>query len=335
MNEHPRVEEQEIRDLIAGAGPRVEPPLEEVATIKAAAREEWREMVERERRRRRGLRVRGGLALAASVLLALVGGWWWSGRTAPSTAPVVASVELLAGTVHTDDAVALAVGGRLTAGASVETAGWVDGSSAGTALRLSGGQSLRLAAETRVKLLSAGRFELERGSLYIDSDSAAAGDGVEVVTALGVVRDIGTQFEVRLGEGDAALRVRVREGEVSLAADGESYRGARGDQLSLLGAGPVVRAKVEPYGPEWDWVVATAPSIETEGRTLDTVLGWVARETGRDVRYADPALAAAASDGEIVVRGSVAGSPAQTLHLVVNASGLRYQVENGTILISR
>ena len=88
MSEHSRAEEQEVRDLIAGAGPRAVAPAEEVATIKVAARQEWREMVERERRRRRGLRIRGGLALAASVLLALAVGWWWSGRTAPLAAPV-------------------------------------------------------------------------------------------------------------------------------------------------------------------------------------------------------------------------------------------------------
>ncbi len=333
MNEHQTVEEQEVRDLIAGAGPRAVPPAEDMAKIKAAAREEWREMVQRERQQRRGLRLRGGLALAASVVLALAVGWWWTTRTAPVAAPVVASVELLTGSVRAGGA-ELAVGGELAAGASVETGGWIEGAGAGAALRLDGGQSLRLAADTSVRLVSGRRLELLRGTLYIDSDATAAPDGIEVVTVLGTVRDIGTQFEVRLSEGDAAMRVRVREGLVSLEADGDSHQANPGDQLSLLGDGSVVRAKVETYGPEWDWVMATAPGIETDGRSLTTVLRWVEREMGREVRYTDSALAEKAK--EIIVSGSAKGfTPAQTLGTVVRTSDLRHEVENGTILITR
>jgi len=303
-----------------------------VATIKAAARQEWREMVERERQQRLGLRLRGGLALAASVLLALAIGWWWAGRTTPVAAPVVASVELLAGSVRIQG-VELTVGGELAAGAQVETAGWADGSPAGAALRLSGGQSLRLAADTSVSLLSDRRFELQHGTLYVDSESTAAAGGVEIVTAMGTVRDIGTQFEVRLGEGDAAVRVRVREGEISLEADGDSHRAVLGDQLSLLADGSVVRATVERYGPEWDWVMATAPSIEIEGRSLSSFLAWVSRETGRDVRYADTALAQAAPG--ISLHGSTGGfSPEEALEWVLKGSALAYELENGSILIT-
>jgi hypothetical protein len=335
MSEQPRGEEQEVHDLIAGAGPRAAVPAEDVATIKAAARQEWREMVARERRQRRGLRLRGGLALAASVLLALAIGWWWTTRTAPVAAPVVARVELVAGTVRTGGAVELAVGGELMVGASVETAGWVDGTSARVALRLNGGQSLRLAADSRVRLISDRRFELERGTLYVDSDPGAAAGGVEVTTGLGTVRDIGTQFEVRLSEGDAALRVRVREGECTLEAAGDRHPAARGDQLSLLADGSVVRAEIETYGPEWEWVLETAPSIEIDGRSLDTVLSWIARETGRQVRYAEPSLAEASAT-EIIVSGTADGlTPAQTLDVVVTGSALSYQIDNGTILIGR
>ena len=272
MNEQSRAEEQEVRDLIAEAGPRAVPPAEEVEKIKAAARAEWREMVRREDRRSRSLRRRGGLALAAGVVLALAVGWWWTNR-GPVAAPVVASVELIAGAVRVGDAGRLEVGGELRAGVTVETGGWLDGMAPGAALRLEGGQSLRLAADTRVRLLSASRFELERGTLYVDAESATARGAVEVVTALGTVRDIGTQFEVRLSEGEAAIRVRVREGECSLETAGESHNAVRGEQISRLADGSIARAAVEPYGPEWDWVMATAPSITIDGRSLADVAG--------------------------------------------------------------
>jgi hypothetical protein len=334
MNKRPEAaEEQDVRDLIAGAGPRAAVPPEEVARIKAAVREEWREMVRHERRRRRGLRARGGLALAASVLLALALGWWWMNRAAPVAPSVVASVELIAGSVRTAQAGELAVGGELNAGDSVETGSWADGSPTGAALRLEGGRSLRLAGDTRVRLTSARRVELERGTLYIDSGPAAVGGGVEVVTVLGTVQEIGTQFEVRLSEGGTALRVRVREGRCSLAAGAESHLAARGEQLSLLADGAVLRAGIETYGPEWDWVVATTPSIVVEGRSLAYFLVWVSREMGREVRYAEPALAQAAPGIEL--HGSTEGfTPEEALEWRLRSSNLGYALEPGTIVIT-
>lgn len=335
MNQQQTAEEQEIRDLIAEAGQRAAVPAEDVVRIKAAAREEWREMVERERRMRQSWRLRSAAAVAAGVLLALAAGWWWTTGSGPGAATVVARVELVAGSVRTAEAVELQTGGDLTAGAAVETASWTGGAPAGAALRLAGGQSLRLASGSRVRLVSDRRCELEYGTLYVDSDAAAAAEGVEIVTALGTVRDIGTQFEVRLGEGDAALRLRVREGSASLESEGDSHMAIRGEQLSLLGDGSIVRTEVEPYGPEWDWVMATAPAIESEGLPLSSFLAWASREIGRDLRYADPELAKAAAT-DIIVRGSIAGlTPTEALAAVVAGSGLRHEIHNGTILITR
>lgn len=335
MNQQQTAEEQRIRALIGGAGPRAGVPAEDVAKIKVAARQEWRELVERERRLRRRWRLRGAAAVAAGVVLALAVGWWWTTGSGPVAAPVVASVELIAGSVRTGEAVDLQVGGDLSAGTAVVTSGWTGDQAAGAALRLAGGQSLRLAADTRVRLVSDRRFELEHGTLYVDSNPYAGAGGVEVVTALGTVRDIGTQFEVRLGEGAAAVRLRVREGEVALEAEGETYRAVRGEQLSLLGDGSIARAAVESYGPEWEWVMATAPGIEIEGLPLGSFLAWASREIGRELRYADPALAQAAAT-EITVHGSIAGfTPAEALATVMAGSGVRHQVENGTILITR
>ena len=333
MNEQLRVEEQEVRDLIAGAGSRAAVPAEDVARIKRAARAEWREMVRSERRRRRGLRAGGGLALAAGVLLAVAVGWWWASRSAPVAPAVVASVELIAGSARDGQAAELTVGSELSAGDSVETGSWADGAPNGAALRLAGGRSLRLAGDTRVRLASAGRLELERGTLYVDSDATATSGGVEVVTVLGTVREIGTQFEVRLSQGDSALRVRVREGECELRAAGNRHLAARGVQLSLLADGSMRRAEVEPYGSEWDWVAATAPGIDVEGRSLSYLLGWVSRELGREVRYADPALAESAP--EIRLHGSTEGfTPAEALEWWLRGSDLAYQLDDGTILIT-
>ena len=84
-------------------------------------------------------------------------------------------------------------------------------------LRLSGGVSVRLDHGSRARLLSATAIELGAGALYVDSGPESP--DLEVHTSFGVVRDIGTQFEIRLDA--ASLRVRVRSGVV------EVHRGAR------------------------------------------------------------------------------------------------------------
>lgn len=122
------------------------------------------------------------------------------------------------------------------------------------AVRLAGGASVRLDSDSRVEVASASVLRLERGALYIDA--AAVGDAVEVRTTLGVVRDIGTQFEVRLmgraaGPGDGALRVRVREGAVTLERDGSVEEAGAGEELALAGDGTLTRGAVPVYGPEW------------------------------------------------------------------------------------
>ncbi len=335
MNEQQRAIEAEVRDLLERAGPRAVVPAEDVSAIKAAAREEWRALVATERRRRARVRLRGGLALAASVLLALVAGWWWVSRSTPATA-VAATVELVRGEARIEGAAeALAIGGELATGATLETGGWAGDAPARVALRLADGQSVRLDADSRVRLASGRRLELERGALYLDSGAApAAGAVMAIVTPLGTVRDIGTQFEVRLSEGETAIRVRVREGRVSLDAAGESHLAGDGEQLSLLRNGSVVRAAVERYGPDWRWVVAAAPPPRLVGGSLESFLDYFARETGRQVRFADAATEAVVAATLVHAPADSLTPPDRTIESVLDASGLDYRIEDGSVLIS-
>ena len=181
-------------------------PVEDLDEIRIAARDSWLEMARRERERSRFRRTVNVLAIAASLLLAITIGWWLK-PDGPVTAPaIVARVELLRGEVLFDG-VPVEDAAGLTAGTVVETTKAADRSS-GVAVRLSAGQSVRIDAGTRVRLVSGSTLELERGAVYIDTAEAQMA-AVEISTPHGSVRDIGTQFEVRLGEtGEAELTVR-------------------------------------------------------------------------------------------------------------------------------
>lgn len=322
--------EAEVRELLEGAGRRPSVPEEELAGVRAVARERWLAMVNAERDHSRFGRRTTVLALAASLLLAVALGWWlmpeWNG---PPT-ETVATVELVRGHLTSGDAGA-APGSPLAAGSVLETGR----GSSGAALRLLGAQSVRLDADTRVRLVSNARFELERGAVYVDTHDAAGGRAIEVETAFGVVRDIGTQFLIRLGEGGSEqLTVQVREGEVVFEAP-EVRRAARAGQGLIVrrGSREIETVGIDLHGDAWDWIETVTPAMDIEGAPLSAYLEWVSRETGRELRYETPGLAEVAESIEL--SGSIAGlTPEQSLE-ILPGSGLGHRIENGWLLVEQ
>lgn len=287
-----------------------------------------------------GGRIRlGAVAGGLLVLLVLVAAGLFLLRSDPQPAvgTPVAVLELARGSVGMFPAsasqdpsrlLALDAGAPIHAGAVIETG---RAGVARAALRLAGGGSLRLDADTRVRVASADLVELDRGAVYFDSD---AGSGVEVRTTLGVVRDIGTQFEVRLVDGSAAasLRVRVREGAVVVEGAGGTHEAVAGVELTLDADGTLSRGAVPIHGPRWDWVLDSAPAPDLEGRPLSVFLDWVAREGGWELRFADGETAGRAST--ITLHGDVHDlTPAEAMAMVLDGSGLDYRLEAGTLTV--
>jgi hypothetical protein len=325
--------EEEVRELIRGAGPRPAVSMEDLAEIRHAAEDQWRELVRREKERKRFQRKRDAVALAASVVLALLLGWWLLPGKKPATSDFVASVVLLRGEVRNGQGLELSAASRLTVGTVLETSS--GGSEPGrAALRLLGGQSVRLDVDTTVRLASGTALEIDRGAVYVDTKSAVVEGGIEISTPYGRVRDIGTQFEVRVGDASGSeLTVRIREGGILLEQDSESYSAKAGEELTVR-KGTVSRGTVEPHSDVWDWVLGIAPSMDIEGVTLSAYLDWVSRQTGRQVRFADGSLAESSKTTRL--HGTIEGvTPLESLAVVLPASGLDYQVENGSVLVVR
>jgi hypothetical protein len=356
-----------VRRLLAAAGPRPAPPAEDLAAITAAARAEWRRLyggraapaAPAPARARSGDRLepaagdtalarsssarpRRWLPLAAAAALAVaLGAAWWLRRPAPPAAPpTVATIEVVAGEVRlwtADGKGPLAVstgalGRPLPTGSEVETAGGGGGEPGRLALRTAGGASLRLDAGTRLRLASAGRVELDRGAVYIDSGADPGGRGrIAVATAAGVFHELGTQFEVRTAGGaGAATLLRVREGRVALERGGEAVVTAAGEELTVHGDGRLDRARVAAAGPGWEWVLATAPRLDIEGVTVREFLDWVARETGLRIEFADREAAALADS--VVLHGSIAHlSVDQALGTALASAGLGYRIADAVL----
>jgi ferric-dicitrate binding protein FerR (iron transport regulator) len=235
---------------------------------------------------------------------------------------------LLARSPHYVPGVYSALAGFVEAGESLET-----GPNGRAGLSLPGIASARLDHDTRIRLDSADRLVIERGALYVDAGADASGNShLAVQTPAGVVRHVGTQYEVRLD--GSAVQLRVREGRVEwLSNSGARERGRAGEQLTIAADGAVKRVQSTPYGESWDWIASTTPAIDIEGRPLAEFLEWAGRELGRDIMFATPDVQREAAS--IVVHGSIAGlTPQQALDAVLATTSVRGTLDDGRIVIA-
>jgi ferric-dicitrate binding protein FerR (iron transport regulator) len=325
-------EDDPILRILEQAGPRSTAPNERAERVRTTVRAHWRSETSAAPRRRTPAWAAAALAAAAALVVAVAWGVWSPGQRPPGAEAPIATLLRLEGSIRLADGAPLRAGGEalrpgdmLAPGTSIETA--ADGRAA---LALADGSSLRIDSGTRVRLLPGPTLDLELGAVYIDSGPGQARRVfLEVRTRLGVVRDIGTQFEVRLS-GDE-LWLSVREGLATLARSGRSFAAPAGTKLVAGATGVESRAL---QGPDWTWVLAIAPAFEMEGRTLHEYLDWLARETGWRVEFADPAIVREAST--VVLHGSVADlRPDETPAAVLPTCGLRHRLTDGTLLIER
>jgi ferric-dicitrate binding protein FerR (iron transport regulator) len=307
------VNDDRTERLLRLAGPRVGVTPDRAERVRQAVRREWLAAAERRRpAKRRTPRVVAGLVgIAAGVVaIAIVG-------MRHNAAAPAAIVRHISGS------------SPLVEGAAVESGEWIDVGPGARASLGASGAALRIDGGTRLRFLSARVIELAAGAVYIDSGTT--GTGFDVNTPLGTVRDVGTQFEVRIA-GRSTI-VRVRAGVVELRDSSGVLSAREGAQLTVTAAG-VTRSAITRDAPEWDWVSGVPVELVMEGQTLAAFLERAGRAQGWTVRYAQPELEAAART--IVLHGSVNGlSPRQAIAVAVATSGLAHRIEGDLVVVFR
>lgn len=264
------------------------------------------------------------LALAAGVLVAALATVWWLGARS-GTAPAI--VERVQG----------AVGGGLETGDAVPRDRWIETGDDGiAALRLADGASLRIDRGSRLRFLSPVLVELLRGAVYVDTGAGShARRRITIATPAGAVWDIGTQFEVRLLAGNE-LAIRVREGRVETERDDRRHVAEAGQELVVHADGSATSAPLAPFGEPWSWTMEIAPELAFGDLTVGELLEWVARETGWQVRFEDPATENEARNLEIL--GSpTAGDrrPDSAAQRLLPTAGLEASEQDGVLTIRR
>ncbi len=324
-------DEAQVRDLIVGAGERPSLPEEDLQAIRAAAKTEWQGLVSR-RTTRSSYRSGHVWALAASLVVVIGAAWLWistNNRLDPRSSVVVATVERVDGVAQEG----LVAGSEITLGSTVETRDQPDGTPQRLALRLSGGASFRIDSHSNLIFSGEHEVELLEGGVYMDTGSeTGASDPMTIITELGVVRHVGTQYEVRLVDYDNAVRVRVREGTVSFRSESGTFPIAAGEQFELADEGAPKRDSIPTHGPDWDWVSAVAPSIEIDDLPIRAYLEWLSRETGRSLIFENEEVERYASEHSLTL--PIEGlSPMESLEAARLGSDLIFEAQNGSILV--
>jgi ferric-dicitrate binding protein FerR (iron transport regulator) len=246
----------------------------------------------------------------------------------------IASTEVLHGTVAVlvsgdENWRPLHVGAQIRAGARLRT-----GASAGVALKLAQGHSVRIDQQSELIVESSETVRLQTGAVYLDSGVSPPSHSLRVNTHFGTVRDIGTIFEVRAAPG--ALRVRVREGRIhlqNLARNVQVESGA-GQEIVVDERGDVRRTRISASHADWAWAQALATSPDLDGQPLIQFLTWVARETGRTLRFEEPGLELQAR--EVVLHGKTRGlSPLEALDLMLLTTDFEYVLQTDELIVIR
>jgi ferric-dicitrate binding protein FerR (iron transport regulator) len=319
-NQHDPETEREhlLRQLFARAEPRPQPPASDTEEIRRAVLAEWDAVTRRRIWRRRAA---FGAAAAAALVTAFV---YVGGGPEPGVpTALVARVEQVQGVVTT------ATGARLDSGSGVVAGTRVDSGEGQIGLRLASGGSLRIAPHSRVVLVGGDEAELLAGVLYFDSEAQRASE-FAVLTDLGRVRDIGTQFLVRLD--DERLDVGVRDGFVNVIRGATSDTAGAGERLVATQAtNDLRRDSVPTFGGDWEWAERLAPPFDINGRTLGEFLAWFEAQTGRTVVFADAAVER--SMRPALLSGSIELPPMQKLSAVLATNGLTYVLDGDRVVI--
>ena len=314
-----------IGQLIKLAGARETVPAERFERVRQNVQVHWQDVLVKKRTEKHMghlsvIAIAAGLILVAGVSIML-----WNSRHLPGVSPL-ATVDRILGGVQIQDEPAR--------NASIINAGTrvITGEDGRIALRMSGGQSLRIDTSSQVVVHTPNHITLQSGAIYIDTALAAAGEPVFVSTPLGTARDIGTQFQVRLT--GMLLVVGVRQGLVEVSQDGNPDLSVnKGYYIELSSSGESRQHPLQADAPDWAWVETISPEFDIEGATLAQYLQWYANESGVDLVWADAeseSLARAA-----LLSGSIAGtSLGEGLLLVKQLAPFEYQLTNETLLVT-
>ena len=326
--------DEQFDSLFADVEPRSKPPED----IEQAAFEHFYEQCSRFRADRKRRRNMAYMAIAASVVLALLVQpmlFHLSGTKATlEPAGLVAKIRGDVRISDQKDKFKIEVDAdsfALHPGYQLQT-----GTNSGLSINWSSGlEQVRVDQDTHLKIISASQVELGSGRIYIDMhpgrNDARADDALQVITPFGTVKHLGTQYIVAVE--NERTDVLVREGVVEIRGNSVKHTVDKGTRASVDTSGGFNLTAIEGHGDEWEWAQQLSPGYEIEGRRLTDFLQWFQRETGRTIQWESPELEFMA-ESTILHGPKIETDPMQALDVMLMSSGLEWSEQDGQILVS-
>lgn len=311
-----------IGRLIKLAGAREDVDRERHERVFANVRQHWQETI-KEQARPTGHRRYRMMAVAAGTVL-MIGTVFMLSKVQiiPQPEPL-AIVERVVGEIS--------LGGHLIGpGSAISTETSVHtGEDKRMALRLAGGQSLRINGSTELLIRSARQITLTTGAIYIDTAYATDNRPILITTPLGSARNAGTQFQVRMT--GMSMVVGVRKGTVEVTQlNQDSLSVKKGHVVEFGESGQNASTPLSSDDPGWDWVETVVPEFDIQDKTLEAYLEWYANERGLEISWADTnseiKARATILSGSILGRGLDEG-----LELVRQIAPFEYRLSSGEI----
>lgn len=314
----------DIGRLIKFAGAREAVPTERFERARQNVRDHWQQEIKEQYSARRRQRFKNMAIAASLVLVATATVTFWNLTNVP-TVQSLASVERVLGQVQVRDKNA-----QKNTDISTDST-IVTGDNGRIALRMSGGQALRIDKASQVILHSPNHISLEAGAVYIDTALAVTEEPILVSTPLGTAQDIGTQFQIRVT--GMLLVVGVRQGLVEVTQPGQQTHSInKGFYVELSDSGEGGQQPLQPDDPDWAWIETLAPDFDIEGATLEQYLQWYVSERGVELVWSDAASETRA--GAAVLAGSIAGiSLDEGLLLVQQVAPFEYRISSDTLWV--
>jgi len=207
------------------------------------------------------------------------------------------------------------------------------GTNAGLAILWGDVNSVRVDENTEIHLSSSTDIELISGRIYVDippvSGQNQSGFELRVVTRLGTVNHIGTQFMVT-SDADS-VEVRVREGSVSIDNSNQVLVMQKGQLTKLSDSAKLNQQVVSTYGPDWQWTEKLTPAFALEGKALSDFLDWVGRESGREVLF--DSIAAKDIARNTIMHGSIDEEPLRALDIILDTNDLSWYEQDGKVIL--
>ena len=316
----------DIGRLIKLAGARDAVPEECFARVREKVEAHWLGVVAEQQRGARTRRPGRLLTMAAGLVLAVgIAVVLWTQVFVTPVIPL-ATVERFQGEVGIGN-IAVTTGMNVHADTLIVT-----GDQGRVALRLAGGQSLRIDTGSKVSLRSPVHVALDSGAVYIDTAHASRTESMQVSTPLGSARDIGTQFIVRLVTG--SLVVGVRQGQVEVTrAENQTHIIDKGYTVELAESGSMRKRPLRSEDPDWAWIETLATGFDIEKVSLEQYLQWYAGERGLQLQWTDKVSQSNARAATL--SGSLEGTSLdEGLEIVKRVAPFEHRISDGELWVS-